>query len=52
LELTIKGSKTKFMTLLRKRGRTEMNVKSGQYTFEIVEKFTYLGMVLSANNDI
>lgn len=54
--LNINKERTKFMSVKRRehggRHRTGQNVIIGEYNFEKVEKFKYLGVTITAENDI
>lgn len=49
--LIINEDKIKFMVQIRRRNRLGQNVNIGDHNFEVVNNFSYLDSVLSADND-
>lgn len=52
LGFKINTKKSKFMSITKKQNDQIKEVKMGTYKFEKVKEFTYLGSILTANNDI
>ncbi|PSN32098.1 hypothetical protein C0J52_23380 [Blattella germanica] len=48
----INPKKSKFMSITKKQNDQIKELKMGTYKFEKVKEFTYLGSILTANNDI
>ena len=52
LGLTINTNKTKYMQLTRKRGITKQDFEIAGKSYEVVERFTYLGVQINSKNVI
>jgi hypothetical protein len=48
----VNETKTKYMHLIRNKKKTIHELKIGEYKFERISRFTYLGSVLTENNSI
>ncbi|KAJ4431550.1 hypothetical protein ANN_20149 [Periplaneta americana] len=52
LGFKINTKKSKFMSVTKRQNDQVKEVKMGTYKFEKVKEFTYLGSILTANNDL